>query len=159
VEDRGISDVIAITFMLLVLLLAGAYMHGAGFEALSGAASRQLQLQAAYLFHALRLSQTENYSVPFFRALLENLLGIGEPVVPGEDLRAELSAVLEYLRPPDRGVGIELRFENRVWIQRVPENAPAPADEYVFSGTLTLVIAEAENRIAQVVARVSVFGA
>ncbi len=157
VDQRGVSDAIAVTLMLVLLVLAGAYLHSFGFTALPAVASRQLQLQTSYLYHALELAQPENYSVSFFRAIAENLLDIGEPAVPGSVIREELSRALDFLCPPEHGARVELRFENRLWVQTVPENSAPSGDEYVFSGTVTLVIAEAENHVAQVEARVSLY--
>ena len=143
--------------MLLIMLIAAAYLYSSSFAAIPAARARQLQLKSAYLYRTLELSQIGDYSVSYFQAIAENLVEVGEPAVPGEVIENRLLSVLEFLKPSDCGVLVELSYENRSWVEVVPENASPAGDEYSFTGTVTLVIAEAENRVAQVVARVSLF--
>jgi hypothetical protein len=157
-EERGISDVLALTFMLLFAVLAGVFLHSQGWGAIPGASSRQLQLKAEYLYRTLELSQVRGYSLSYFQAIAENLIEIGEPVVPGNLLENELAKALGYLRPSSFGAHILMSYENRDWVLVSPPSFELMGEEFTFSGKVTIVVAEAgENRVAQVSAEVSLF--
>ncbi len=160
-DERGISDILAIAFMILFAIFAGVVLHAYRFDAIVSATNRQLQIKAEYTYRTLELAQVENYSLTYFQGVAENLIGIGEAVVPYEILQSEIENVLEYLRPADYGVMVELNYENESWAQIAPSGTGQPAStvtKYTFSGYTTIIIAEAgENRVAQVSSDVSIF--
>ncbi|MEW6592884.1 MAG: hypothetical protein AB1305_04315 [Candidatus Hadarchaeota archaeon] len=154
-EERGVSDILAIAFMLLIMVFAGTLLHAYRLDAVVSAADRQLQLKAEYLYRTLELGQVENYSLTYFSAVAENLLGLGETVVPENYLRARIDNILAYLAPQDHKVMVQLTKDNLSWTQSY---AGQPgAIQFTFSGTVTIIVAEAgENRVAKVNARVVV---
>ncbi|MFN4133682.1 MAG: hypothetical protein ACK4GQ_04880, partial [Candidatus Hadarchaeales archaeon] len=84
------------------------------------------------------------------RAIAENLVGI-ETVIPGEALRQEVAKTLNYLRPANTAIILTLLHDNTSWVQRSPENETLAGQIFIFSGKITIVVAEAgENRIVQV---------
>ena len=157
-DESGVSDVLAIAFMLLIAIFAGVLLHAYRLDAVTSAADRQLQLKAEYVYRTLELSQIENYSLSYFETIAENLLGLGETVVPENYLAEKIDNALSYLTPPNCSTEVELTKDNRSWIQTFP-NQPGPtATQFTFSGTVTIIVAEAgENRVAQVNARVTIF--
>lgn len=162
-ESRGISDILAIMFMFVIVIFSGVLLHTYRFDALDSATDRQLQMKTEYLYKTAELAQVENYSLSYFKAVAENLIEVGEPVVPSDYLRERIDNLLAYLSPPGYGVKIELTYENEdsSWVQVYPSDVgePGPATtQFTFSGKLTTIIAEAgENRIAQVDAALTVF--
>lgn len=159
--EKGISDILAILFMLIFAIFAGVLLHAYRFDAVMAATDRQLQLKSEYLYRTLELSQVENYSLTHFQAIAENLIGVSEPVIPEELLRDRIENVLEYIRPTDCGVIVELEHENKTWLQTSPPGIGEPAAgvaRFTFFGEITYIIAEAEeNRVAQVSAYVTIF--
>ena len=160
-DDRGVSDVLAIAFMFLIAIFAGVLLHAYRPGAIGSATDRQLQMKAEYLYKTLDLAWVENYSLGYFWAVAENLIGVTEPVVPGDYLRERIDNLLAYLHPLGYAVKIELTRENASWVQTYPAGAgpPSPAaEQFAFSGKVTIIIAEAgENRIAQVNAVLTMF--
>jgi hypothetical protein len=156
-EERGVSDVLAIAFMLLISIFAGVLLHAYRLDAVTSAADRQLQLKAEYVYRTLELSQVENYSLSYFEAVAENLIGLGETVVPENYLREKIDNALSYLTPPNCSTVVELTKDNQSWIQTFPNQPASTATQFTFSGAVTIIIAEAgENRVAQVNARVAI---
>jgi hypothetical protein len=159
-EEKGISAILAIVFMMIFAIFAGILLHSYRLDAVESAADRQLKLKAEYLYRALELAQVENYTLTYFRAVAENLIGVDE-IVPPDILSAEIERVLGYARPPDCGAAIELEYENKFWRQISPSEAPFPGPavpQFTFEGGVTITIAGAEeNRVAQVTARVTIF--
>ncbi|MDI6643154.1 MAG: hypothetical protein QMD95_03785, partial [Candidatus Hodarchaeaceae archaeon] len=104
-----------------------------------------------YLYKTLELAWVENYSISFFEAVAENLIGVTRTDMPGDYLRERIDNLLSYLRPPNWAVLIELTRENTSWMQLCPSdvNMPSPTTtQFIFSGKWTKIIAEAgENRI------------
>jgi len=143
--------------MLLMALLAGVYLHSYGSGVIPSATSRQLQLKASYLYRTLELSQVENYSLSFFQSIAENLIEFGDSTVPAELIENQLAAALDYLRPSGYCARVHLSYENRTWVQASPEGSAPSGEEFTFSGKVTIVVAEAENRVAQVSAQVSFY--
>lgn len=155
IGEKGVSDVVAITFMLIITILAGVLLHTYRSDIIASATNRQLQLKAEYIYRTLETSQVENYSLSYLRAVAENLVGV-ETVVPGEILHQNLAEVLDYLRPAGTALILSLSHENRSWIQSSPDGSPADIGRFGFSGKITVVVAEAgENRIAQIMATLS----
>ncbi len=147
--------------MILFAIFAGVVLHAYRFDAIVSATNRQLQTKAEYTYRTLELSQVENYSLTYFKGVAENLIGVGEAVVPYELLQSEIENVLEYVRPAGYGIMIKLVYENENWIQIAPSGTEQPGSnvtKYTFSGKTTIIIAEAgENRVAQVSSDVSIF--
>ncbi len=163
-DARGVSDILAITFMFLIAIFAGVLVlqHAYKLDALDSAINRQLQMKTEYLYKAAELAQVENYSLSYFEAVAENLIGLGETVVPSDYLWEQIDNLLAYLTPSGYAVKIKLTYENEnSWVQMYPSDVgePGPATtQFTFSGKLTTIIAEAgENRIAQVDAVLTVF--
>ena len=157
-EERGVSDVLAIAFMFLIAIFAGVLLHAYRLDAVTSAADRQLQLKAEYAYKTLELSQVENYSLSYLEAAAENLLGLGDTVVPENYLRERIDNMLNYLKPTDCSIMVELTNDNRSWVQ-ISDNQPASnATQFTFSGDVTIIVAEAgENRVAQVQAKVTIY--
>ncbi len=159
--ERGVSDVLTIAFMFLIVILAGVLLHGYRLGTISSASDRQLQLKTEYLYRTLELSEVENYSVSYFGAIAENVIGISAQLLPGDQLRASVGTALEYLHPPGYGVMIELSGENATWSQIYPGDAGAPSasqEKFTFSGKVTLILAAGgENRVAQTEVTLTLF--
>lgn len=158
-DERGVSDVLSLAFMFLLVIFAGVLLHSYRFGAINSASDRQLQLKTEYLYRTLELSQVDNYSLSYFGALAENVIGVDQ-VIPSDYLRSSLESALEYLSPAGYGVMIELTHENSSWVQFYPDNsAPASGvEKFVFSGKVTIIIAGAgENRVAQADASLTLF--
>jgi len=160
-DERGVSDILSIAFMFLIVVFAGVLLHSYRFDAINSASDRQLQLKTEYLYRTLELSQVDNYSLSYFGAVAENLMGITPQVVPGDYLQSRVDIALSYLRPPGYAVMIRLVHENSSWEQLYPGDAGIPGNEvekFTFSGKITVIIAKAgENRVAQADASLTVF--
>lgn len=160
-EEKGISDILAITFMVMFAIFAGVLLHAYRSDAIFSATDRQLQLKTEYLYRTLELSQVENYSLTYFQGVAENLLAITDLVVPTEVLQDGIENVLEYIRPSGYGALIKLEYENELWEQVSPSGTAKPGSDvaqFKFNGKVTIIIAEAgENRVAQVSADVTLF--
>ncbi|MEM3519375.1 MAG: hypothetical protein QW179_02280 [Candidatus Hadarchaeales archaeon] len=143
--------------MLIIAILAGVLLHTYRADAIASATDRQLQLKAEYLYRTLEISQVENFSLGYLRAIAENLVGI-ETVVPGDILHREVGRVLDYLRPLNTTVVLTLSHGDTFWIQTSPENGGYGKQMFIFSGKISIVVAEAgENRIVQVPATLTLF--
>lgn len=160
-DESGISDILAIAFMLLFAIFAGVLLHAYRFDAVVSATDRQIQLKSEYLYRTLELTQVENYSLTYFQGIAENLIGVGETIISGDVLHNGIENVVGYLRPSGYGVSVKLEYENGSWTEISPVEAVAPGagvTQFTFSGKVTIIIAEAgENRVAQVDATVSIF--
>jgi len=152
-DDRGISDILAMAFMFLMVIFAGVLLHAYRSDAINSAANRQLQMKAEYLYRTLELAQVENYSLSYFEAAAENLIGVTEPVVPKNYLDNQIGDLLAYLCPPNYTVVVKLTYENfsRLYPSGIsePDNT---ATQFTFLGKVTIIIAGAatENSVAQV---------
>lgn len=164
-DRRGVSDVLAIAFMFLMAIFSGTMLHSYRFDAINSAVNRQLSMKAEYLYRTLELTQVENYSMTYFEAIAENLMGVSEPVVPGEYLEERIDNLLAYYSsdnaviPSGYAVMIKLTYEN-LWEQFYPSDVGEPSSsltQFQFSGKLTLVIAGAENGVVEVDAMVVLF--
>jgi len=163
-DDRGISDILAMAFMFLMVIFAGVLLHAYRSDAISSAANRQLQMKAEYLYKTLELAQVENYSLSYFEAVAENLIGVTEPVV-SENLENRIGNLLAYLRPPNYTVMVKLtykNYENENFSQSYSSGIGEPDNrvtQFTFSGKVTIIIAgaAAENRVAQVDAVLKMF--
>ncbi|MEW5995652.1 MAG: hypothetical protein AB1476_05860 [Candidatus Hadarchaeota archaeon] len=152
-DKKGVSDILAIAFMLLIMVFAGTLLHAYRLDAVVSAADRQLQLKAEYLYRTLELGQVENYSLTYFGAVAENMLGLGETVVPENYLGERIDNLLAYLTPQNHSAMVQLTKDNLSWTRSYP--GQPRATQFTFSGTVTIIVAEAgENRVAQVDARV-----
>ncbi|HDI12642.1 MAG TPA: hypothetical protein ENF64_00835 [Hadesarchaea archaeon] len=115
--QRGVSDVLTMAFMFLLVIFSGVLLHAYGLDAISSATDRQLQMKAEYFYKTLELAQVENYSLSYFEAVAENLIGVTKPVVPGDNIREGICNLLAYLHPDGYGVKVELNYENSFWVQ------------------------------------------
>ena len=159
-DDRGISDVLSMAFMFLMVIFAGVLLHAYRFEAISSATDRQLQMKAEYLYRTLELANVENYSLSYLEAVAENLIKVTEPVVPGDYLSERIDNLLAYLCPPNYAVMVKLTYENDNWTQLYPSGISEPDNtvtQFTFSGKVTIVIASADNSVAQVGAVLTMF--
>lgn len=153
--DRGISDVLSIAFIFVVMVFAGVLLHGFALAPLGSAADRQLSIKTEHLYKTLEFSHVESYALSFFSAIAENLV-LKQPTVPGDHLRASLENALEYLRPPDHAVLVQVtEYDNEdiKWVQVYPSDVEPPSaaeEKFVFKGVVTLIKAEAgENRVVR----------
>lgn len=160
-DDGGVSDVLAVAFMFLIVIFSGVMLHSYRFDAINSATDRQLYMKAEYFYRTLELSQMENYSLSYFEAAAENLIQVSEPVVPGDYLRERIDNLLAYLCPDGYAVMVRLTRENvSPWEQFYPSGVGEPdptMTQFSFSGKVTLIIARAENRVAQVDAMLVLF--
>ena len=159
-DERGVSDILAIAFMFLMVIFSGVMLHSYRFGAVGSATDRQLYMKAEYLYRTLELAHVENYSLSYFEAVAENLIQVSEPVVPGDYLRGRIDNLLAYLCPEGYAVMIDLNRENISWKQFYPDSVGEldnTVTQFSFSGKVTLIIARAENRVAQVDAMLVLF--
>lgn len=159
-DEKGISDVLAMAFMFLLIILAGVLLHAYRLDAISSATNRQLQMKAEYLYRTLELAQVENYSLRYFRAIAENLIGVTELVVPVDYLENQIDNLLAYVCPPNYTLMLTLtnsENENAHLEKFYPRKPGAGATQFTFSGKVTIIIAEAENKVAQVNATLTLF--
>ena len=161
--DKGISDILAISFMFVVMVFAGVVLHGFALAPLESAADRQLSVKAEHLYKTLEFSHVEPYALSFFAAIAENLV-LREPTVPGDYLSASLENVLEYLCPPDHAVLVRImKYDNEdvKWGQSYPSDVEPPSakkESFAFRGVITLFRAEAgENRMVRENVEVVIF--
>ena len=162
-DDRGISDILAISFMFVVMVFAGVLLHGFALAPLESAADRQLSVKAEHLYKTLEFSRVEPYGLSFFAAIAENLV-LREPTVPGDNLRIGLKNALEYLCPPDHAVLVRITmYENEdvKWEQSHPEDIEPPGakkESFAFRGVVTLIRAGAgEDRVVRENVEVVIF--
>lgn len=159
-DESGVSDVLAMAFMFLMVIFAGVLLHAYRFGAINSATDRQLQMKAEYLYRTLEVAQVENYSLSYFKAAAENLIGVTEPVVPENYLRQQIDDLLAYLCPPNYAVMVKLTYDENYVEYPSDIIGPGPTEtQFVFSGKVTIIIAGAgeNNRVAQVDATLTLF--
>lgn len=154
--DRSVADILAMTFMFVVLVLAAIFMHAYSLRPLRAAADRQLELKSEHLYMTLELAWVEPYSVSYLRAAAENLL-LEEPIVPGPHLLSAMENTLEYLRPPGYAVAISLSYDGILWELSWPEGAGlglSAEKQFVRQGEVRLTMAGGENIAVSVTVRI-----
>lgn len=154
--NYGVADILAITFMFVMLVLAAVFMHAYSLRPLQAATDRQLELKSEHLYMTLELAWVEPYSVSFLRAATENFL-LEQPTVPGSHLRSAMENALEYLCPPGYAVAISLCYDNASWELSRPEGAGLGMNaekQFTKHGEVRLSMAGGENVAVAVTVRI-----
>lgn len=145
---RGIADVLAMAFMFVLLVLGAVLMHAYTLRPLQAAVDRQLELKCEHLYKAVETAWVEPYTISFLKAAADNLV-LENPVVPGDYLRSQMFAVIDYLRPHDFAVSISLRYDQRTWELICPENSSETSRQFIRLGRISITKAGGENVVVE----------
>ncbi|MDI6819888.1 MAG: hypothetical protein QMC89_03170 [Candidatus Hodarchaeaceae archaeon] len=145
---RGIADVLAMVFMFVLLVLGAVLMHAYTLRPLQAAVDRQLELKCEHLYKAVETAWVEPYTVSFLKAAADNLV-LENPVVPGDHLRSQMFAAIDYLRPHDFVVSISLRHGQRTWELVCPENSSETSRQFIRLGRISITKAGGENVVVE----------
>jgi len=154
-EERGIADIVSVTIMFTMLVLAGTAIHVVTAQPLEAASSRQLALRSEHVYRALEKANVDPYATSYLAAAAENLL-LARPTVPGGYLRAEMKNVLCFLSSEGYSMSIRLTYGGQVWGLSIGEGEPKQSSTHW--GTISVVRAEAEGeRVLTVRAEVTIW--
>jgi hypothetical protein len=134
--QRGVSDIVAIAFMFIILVIAAVLVHGFTLGSLHAAADRQSELKVEYLRETLQRSTVNPYGVPALEAAAQQLV-LEEPVVNYSSLDPWMENTLGYLCPLDHGIELRLSYDdnNLLWVY--PSNKVKKGEEFVRRGNVT----------------------
>lgn len=134
--QQGVSDIVAIAFMFIILVIAAVLVHGFALDSLHAAADRQSELKVEHLRETLQQSTVNPYGVPALEAAAQ-LLVLEEPVVDYSSLDPWMENTLGYLCPPDHGIELRLSYNdnNLLWVY--PSDKVKKGDEFVSRENVT----------------------
>jgi len=141
IDELGISDVLSISFMVILTVFSGVLLYTVQSDALDSAVRRQLQLRAQCAYHMLANAMLENSGKSYLRVLAESLL----ENKTCEKVLVEISNILKKTMAENLTLEFKIRAENSDWIVlKIPENLELMGDRFSFFGCYT-IISTSEN--------------
>lgn len=136
IDERGIGDILSISFMVILTIFSGVLLYTIQSDALNSAVRRQLQLRAQCAYHMLANAMLENSGKSYLRALAEDL---AENKL-SEKVLEEISNIIGRTVTGNFVVEFKIRAENSRWITlKVPENLELAGDRFSFSSCYTII--------------------
>lgn len=135
--QQGVSDMVAIAFMFILLVIAAVLVHGFFLSSLHAAADRQSQLKVEHLRETLQRLTVDPYRIQALEAVAQQLV-LAEPVVDNGYLSSWVKGTLRYLRPPNHGIQLKLTYMDNSWKIRYP-NSEREGEEFISRGNVTVI--------------------
>ncbi len=135
--QRGVSDIVAIAFMFIILVIAAVLVHSFMLGSLHAAADRQSELKVEHLRETLQRATVGSYVVPALEAAAQQLV-LEEPVVEDSYLSSWMENALDYLCPPDHGIELKLSYNDNWWGMTYPQENVREGEELVSRGNVTV---------------------
>ena len=152
-DQRGVSDIVASTFMFILLIIAAVLIHGFMLNSLHAAADRQSELKVEHLKEALQRLTVDPYRIQALEAAAQQLV-LTEPIVDNDYLSSWMRNTFEYLRPPDYGIQLKLTYIDNSWEIKCP-NGGREGEEFISRGSVT--VAKTGGEITSVEVEIKMF--